>query len=171
MSGESVIERLNELPAHELRKMVTDDSLYYRAEVLDLARYVLEKRGVKPDANEYRIITPEGEERSSLSASAIEALYKERRINQDTLVFVEEHRLWLKLAHAFDLSEWGHKRQDSCPSAKPPVGQDQDLLKLARQFQADDLSYRREHRWNIFSWASSLLLAVSVGYSRSVGCV
>jgi hypothetical protein len=34
----------------------------------------------------------------------------------------------------------------------------QEVLKLARQFQADELNYRRTHRWDILSWASGLLL-------------
>ena len=37
-------------------------------------------------------------------------------------------------------------------------GADQDFLKLQRQFLEDELNYRRTHRWNIFSWASGLLL-------------
>lgn len=37
-------------------------------------------------------------------------------------------------------------------------GAAQDLLKLKRQFLEDELNYRRTRRWNIFSWASGLLL-------------
>jgi hypothetical protein len=35
---------------------------------------------------------------------------------------------------------------------------EQSALMLARQIQEAELSYRRTHRWNIFSWASGLLL-------------
>jgi hypothetical protein len=41
-------------------------------------------------------------------------------------------------------------------SAKPKA--EQDPLMVARQIQEDELNYRRSHRWNIFSWASGLLL-------------
>ncbi len=33
-----------------------------------------------------------------------------------------------------------------------------ELLKLVRDFQVSELTYWRDHRWNIFSWAAGLLL-------------
>lgn len=146
MGGESVSERLSKWTDQELLRIVGDDSLY-RSKVLEFAMRELKKRGMKLTAGDYKVKTVDGEEFTSLSAGAVKALYKERRIDEDTLVWhPTTPPQWLKLADIFDARGW-----------------DEDRLKLARQVRTDDLDYRRKHRWDIFSWASSLLLGGSGG--------